>query len=762
MRNILIRLLVCSIVAPISTAALAQSDDETAEGVLEEIIVTSDRRERAVMDVPQSIQAVTEAQLQLPTLNDLSDIQNLVPGATTFSNKAPNKEGIQFRGSGIVQSGASDGQAPVGYYVDDVPYVDISTPVPPPIGTFDLQRIEILRGPQGTSYGQDSSAGSVILRTNPVDLQNFGYKVRAGFSKVEGTKDNGYMIGGVLNLPIAEDVFGIRLSYFREEDSGYGVVSGQPEYDDPLANTRDTLRVKALWDVTEWLDLELTHSEWNTSYNILPGTQILDSTGGGMLLNPVSTAMLLDLFPDGQIENDYEIKWTTLLAVFDLGFAELTSSTGFVDTPKKETISEFIFDIGLGPQESAVVFNQPAETFTQELRLVSTNDSPLQWLAGFFYMDAESNSSGFTDTPDFFFREAISDPIEAEAWAVYGEIEYQFNDQWSAKVGVRHHDEDRTNTSDYQSTSFFPDFTYFSDPLFGPYTDVIPTTVEKNSFDHTSYRIGVTWTPSENGMVYLMHSTANRAPIILGPNDRMALENAGFNPSSNIDPAELVNTELGTKWTLADGMFQLEAAYVYGDWNDLPMWADVNIPPMPIAMPIGGTDGLVETWELALNWAITDSFRMNYALAVTETEVKKVPPEGSVDGYPGAVRKGGDLFNYSPTTHNFGLSYAQAVSANWDLYSSLNYVTRDKPDGLNVFTAPTDYVPAADKYENLGFNIGMVRGPWDFTFSITNLTDHDGQYLPRTALGGGDAQLFGLIQQPRTYTIQVSYDGMMQ
>ena len=89
-------------------------------------------------------------------------------------------------------------------------------------------------------------------------------------------------------------------------------------------------------------------------------------------------------------KSKYEISWTTLLARFDLGFAELTSSTGFVDTPKKETNSEDIRS--LGRKSGVVLFNQPTESFTQQFRLVSTTESPLQWIAGAFYMDAESAS----------------------------------------------------------------------------------------------------------------------------------------------------------------------------------------------------------------------------------------------------------------------------------------------------------------------------------------------------------------------------------
>ena len=176
MNKFLLRILMLGMVLPAPVAVFSADDED--EAVIEEIIVSATRRDVAVMDIPQSIQAITEETLEMPIYNDVRDIYNLVPGAVVHSNKQPAQEGIQFRGSGITQSNAADGLPPVGYYIDDIPYVDISTPVPPPISTFDLQRIEIIRGPQGTSYGQDSTAGSVILRTNPVDLENFGYNAR--------------------------------------------------------------------------------------------------------------------------------------------------------------------------------------------------------------------------------------------------------------------------------------------------------------------------------------------------------------------------------------------------------------------------------------------------------------------------------------------------------------------------------------------------------------------------------------------------------
>ncbi|MEL7185675.1 MAG: TonB-dependent receptor, partial [Pseudomonadota bacterium] len=142
--------------------------------------------------------------------------------------------------------------------------------------------------------------------------------------------------------------------------------------------------------------------------------------------------------------------------------------------------------------------------------------------------------------------------------------------------------------------------------------------------------------------------------------------------------------------------------------------------------------------------------------AFTDTEVQKIPTAPEVVGYIPAVVVGGDLYNYSPATHNIGINYDQELGGDWELFVSANYVTRDKPDGVNAFDlTATEFVPAAEKFENLSINIGARRGAWDVAFSVDNVTDFDGMYFPGTSI-----ETAGLIPYPTTYSIQVSYDGM--
>jgi len=267
----------------------------------------------------------------------------------------------------------------------------------------------------------------------------------------------------------------------------------------------------------------------------------------------------------------------------------------------------------------------------------------------------------------------------------------------------------------------------------------------------------VNWRPTEEGLVYLTNSSSHRAPILLLASDLRQIEMAGLEiPTGTFDAAKLINTELGTKWTLLEGKMQLEAAYVFSDWTNIPMWAQLNVPPFGLSLPVGGTDGDIKTIELGIAWAIHDYFTLNYGGAFTDTKVTNIPDGDDVTGYPPAVQLGGDLFNYSPTTHNFGLNYNQAVGNGWNLFGGLNYVIRDRPDGINVFDlSATEYVPSRDKFKNLSLNFGASKDRWTVTFAVANATNERGMFQPATA-----NRIDGFILAPRTYSLQFTYDHM--
>ena len=738
-RSYVAYLLAAAIVLPGSVGA--STDGTSAD--LEEVIVTATRRAKSIMEVDLSIQAISEETMALPTYKDINDLFNLVPGATMHGHKQPSSEVVQLRGSGLIQTNAGDGASPVGYYVDDIPFVDVFGSVPPPIGTFDLQQAEILRGPQGTSYGQDSVGGSILLRTNPVNLEKFGYKVRAGFSERDG--NNGSNFGAVVNVPLS-DTFGIRIAAQRETDPSFGRVENRPDIDDANEYDRTTLRLKALWQISESIEAEATYNSWETDYNYMPGYQIADTTSGELINWESTIPMLLSLYPDGRIEQDFEVEWTTLRVTADLGWATLTSSTGLVELPQKQNNNEVTFDIGLGPQFTAVIFNEPSETFTQEFRLVSTDDGPLQWIAGLYYQEGEQHAVGFASTPDFFYDQSYNDRREYERTSVFGEIEYALSDNLTVMAGLRTNDEEREEINNAAVA-------YFGvDPLFGPYSFANPETTTEQKFNNLSHRIGINWTPSDNSLIYLTHSSVARAPTLLSATDESSLADAGINPPGDFDVNETINTELGAKWSTLDGSLDLEAAFVIVDYKDVPLWVTVPISPFPTGMPIADTEFEAEIIEFTARWTLSDNLSVSYAGAFTETELTKLPNAGTI---PAMLREGGELFNYHPDTHNFGLDYANETDNGLEYSLSLNYVYRSKPNGIESIFSSQSYTPARDAFEYMTISAGFSKGPWTLDLAVENATDFNGMYQPASA---NNDPLWRAIMPPRTISMQVSYD----
>ncbi len=747
-----IRIMTLGLLYPASFVSIA---DDTDMAEVDEIIVSATRREESVMEIPQSVQAIPRQTLSMPIYRDVTDIYNLVPGATTAitqGGKPPAGDGIMLRGAGITQTNASGGMQPVGYYIDDIPFIDINTMTPPPLGTFDLDQIEVLRGPQGTTYGQDSSAGSVIMRTAPVNLSETGYLARTGMMSYGKGGDMGLTYGGVINVPIVEDKLGIRISYLSETDPGHGIVQGRPEVDYAHEEERVTMRTKVTYMPSDSVELTLTHSEWETDYFFLPGTSLKQSDNGVMEVAEIGWDFGLEVFPDGIFRNKNHTAWTTALAKFDLGFANLTYSYGDVDVKTRDGNQED-FSYGI-----VTISDTPSKTTSHEIRMVSQSDGPLGWIVG--YMSFDSEGTGSTQYNYATYGEYDSRTASAqEATALYGELTYDVSDTISIFGGIRSHDEEASEASSLTMRATADVYGY-DDPATGPFTGYVltPEAVEPYSHDNTSYRVGIEWKPQEDGLVYLSRSTASRAPIRVSGANLVALRDANLTGLIPEDSTDLVSTEIGTKWTLNDGDLKLELVYALGQWEDLAMRAGLNIPSA-LALPMGNTDADVTSIEVSVEANLTDNLSLTYAGGFTDTEVTAVPDPAVVTGFPGAVKVGGELYNYSPTTHSLSLNYQQELSNGSQMYASGTYASRSKINAFSTLASVMGdlccYKPAPSGYKNLSLSAGVRRDSWDFNVSLTNATDFDGMYGMVFTEGGP-----GLISMPRAIHLQVTYDNL--
>ena len=193
LKTTLYGLTVGMLTAALSTApAIAAEDEEENNEEMEEVTVMATRRATDVMETPFAMQAFSGAQLEEENILDTRDLYDHIPGLLVTDENSRNDHTVHMRGSSITSASADDGQSAVGYYVDDVPWVSVSSQVSPNIDYFDVKRVEVLRGPQGTSFGQDAMGGTFRVYTNDPDLNEPGYKVKVGYKNRSRAQTNGY------------------------------------------------------------------------------------------------------------------------------------------------------------------------------------------------------------------------------------------------------------------------------------------------------------------------------------------------------------------------------------------------------------------------------------------------------------------------------------------------------------------------------------------------------------------------------------------
>jgi outer membrane receptor protein involved in Fe transport len=752
--------LIAAVLCSLFSTSTAFAQDAEARDV-EEVIVTATRRETDVMETPFSIQAFSGEALELQNITQSRDLYDYLPGITIQEENAQTDHTVQMRGSGISSVGPDDGMSALGTYIDDIPYLDITSQVAPPIDYFDIQRIEVLRGPQGTSFGQDSVGGSIRIYTNDPDLDEFGFKVKTGWLARESSEGDGWNGGIVVNVPVVEDVFGVRGTFSKSYDPGFGTVNTRPDIDNPTEVDIESYRVKALWQPTEDISVTLGLNKWDTEILFFTSANRQDTRDGKLILSPVTNRVALVRFPDGVPDNTHEIELNSLLVKWDLGFADLTASTAEMDADNRQ------FNWGTSPFGVGILFNVPNESTTHEVRLVSKGESALQWLAGAYLQDAKSGTTGIVDL-DFggFQRTYISyTPRTSDAWAVYGEVSYEINDQWVVLAGLRHQEDDRVAFNSEQDR----------DPLVDPIggsTGGVPTpgmysgpflVNESNdfSFSNTHPRLNVTYYPTDNSMLYVNAATAFRAPIFVRGQQQVDLEQAGLSNLVSKDGTEITSTEFGGKWTLLDGRLELQGALAYADWKDVPIgvtWeVDENndgLPDRNASGPISGASAEIWTWEWSARWRITDQLTVGYLGAHIDGEItddKSNTP--GVTNYPDVLKSGGDLPNVSDWTHSVNLQYDTPLfDTGWQLYASANLSYRSKPGAADP--SQPKLVPADTAWRSASLTLAATKGPWTVDFSSTNVFNFDEPYTP-----GSSATQTGAIPMPRAYQLQLTYDG---
>ncbi len=625
------------------------------ESGLEEVLVTATRRSESLQDIPINITALNGTMIERERLTDLTDIARMVPGMTVVDQGPRSSQTLTVRGLNVDSITATDqnnnGGNTVGTYIGEIPlYIDLKL--------NDMERVEVLMGPQGTLYGAGTMGGAVRYIPNRPQTDALSYQVRGDGYDLSHSDDLGYEGGGTINIPIIADKLALRASLDYVDDPGFvdynylvrttGVSNPQPNFNDP-SDVSANLKQKK--DAN-------TEQTWSNRVALRYTGDTLDSTLSYYYQDQDIGARQINhqaAFGTGKYEaahrflepNTRKNELLALEMVKDLGFAQLTSATGYSEYTENgqrdQTDLLLTFETGyeLFPNFAAYTReNADEDTFTQELRLVSTSEGPFNWIVGAFYNDNQTDSLSQEFTPGFDqfavdelegvqlrpdsleYYEAI-EQTEKET-ALFGELGYRITDAWQVTVGARWFKYENDITSGFA--------TPLADTVYGGAPpDSLNLTSQSNDVDDNDsiFKFNTSYDFSDDIMAYATISEGyrlggfNSAPPCVIPLD--PFQNVCALPDEeSFKPDTTTNYEIGVHSQFGDSLIVNGAVY-FIEWDDVQLGSVTTNGDIPITANGGSAEST--GFEVSSQYYITPVLSVSGAYAYTNAELTQDAPD---------------------------------------------------------------------------------------------------------------------------------------
>jgi iron complex outermembrane recepter protein len=686
-RSALKAISVLALVSALSAPAFAQEAAEEEEEGSGDIVVTAQKREQLLSDVPAAIQAISGDVLERRGTRDLNQLVEFIPGASVVSKAAPGFETIQIRG---ISSGTV-GDATVGYYIDDIIFNVPNLQLAPPSRLLDLERTEILRGPQGTLYGNGAMGGLIRLVTTSPDTNEFDIKAQGELSFTDGGGTN-YAGDAAVNVPLASDVAGLRISGGYERLSGFADSATENNLNDVRSwNIRGKLLVRPADNVDVTLGIWHIDNHQDYSNNLL-------SVDPPRVQNPFGvTNPLIETvatFYSGAI------KW-------DLGGVSLETGTSYIDHRLTiDSVVESTFPVAPGvalPIGIRNASNFDTSSFSQEIRLVSNADGPFNWIVGGLYTNATITSDIDVNIrglgPVIPFLNVVDAPLKTESYAIFGEVSYELLDgRLIPLIGLRYFNDDRSASG----ATTFGGVTTLDD--------------ESGSFDALSPRFNLTFTPNDDTLFYANIARGFRSGTIQTGAQAQLAQATPVDTDVIIDEDSLWSYEIGTKLTF--DRFFIDASLYYTDWSD------IQIPfntPFGLPAVVNGGDAQIYGIDLGFNWRTPlPGLTLQAVANFNSAEFKNVNPQ--LAAALATAQNGERLPGVPKNNYSFGATYSTALTESVDLnlYGAYSFRNRqsDLASGL-----------LGGRLSNLTLRAGLETDQFRLDVFADNLTNERGPVL---------------------------------
>lgn len=719
----------------------------------DEIVVTAQKREERLIDVPSAVTAIGGATLTERNLTRIEEIAAHTPGLSVNQTGV----GVQLTLRGLNASGLG---ATTAILVDDVPLTSASSyqqTTTPNFDTYDLQRIEVLRGPQGTLYGASALGGLVKYVTKAPNLARFEGRGQVEINDVRGG-ETGLSARAAVNVPIIEDAVAIRVSGLFERLPGY--------IDNDLRGDRNAnggerygIRGSLLWQASPDFSVRLGAIWQRDDLDATPTVELVGAmlTPASPPANATSIAHGGDLQRNSRIaepvKRDAQIYSATLN--YDAGAVAITSVTSLARTRVNMTL-----DVGYDSAAPGVSFGdfvspfygQPisirsdnlasVRRFNQEIRIASTpGDGPLDYLVGLFYADEKSRIVQVFDVLSVaqpatvltvpFPGGALDIPASYEELAGFGQLSWHVAPNVEVTAGGRY----SRNWQQSQATKLFG----FATQLTGNVTDPL----SKVSDGKATWSGAISWHPAERVNLYARVATGYRPG---GPNATPPVVPSGY--LTRYEPDTTVNYELGAKGELFDRRLAFDVSLFTIGWSDIQI-PTISINPdtgVPLNFTANGGKARSRGVEYALRLAASPALSVSVSGSFVDAELRADAP--TIDG----VR--GDQLPYVPKFANtVSVDYRAPVGGDAEVFAGIDWAYVGARYSNFAATPVHTIHQRLPAYHSVNLRGGVDFGRFQIDAFVTNVGDSRGLYSYLSG-AGANATGTGIVQQPRTFGLR--------
>ncbi len=722
---------------------MAQQDTDPArEQMLEEVVVTARMREESLQSVPLSETAFTASQITDANIDQVGDFIGLTPNVTVALSQSAGISFLTIRGIPQVRNG----EPPVATVVDGVLQTNSRQFTQ---DLFDIQSIEVLRGPQGALYGRNAIGGAILINTKQPTNELEGH-VRLGYGT--GTE---YLTEGVVSGPIIEDKLLFRLAARYTDRDGYFTNFNLNRKIDPYEDltVRGMLKLQASDNFMADFRFSTGHTEAGSNlFRYQPAILTTDRNSLDTSLPfpfdfSIADSNLVDRhFNQTNLgANTRDVDELSLKLDYTAEFGTFTSTTSYNQIEEYIEGDQFPYTAALTQSYFGGAFIADGgqtqyvdiDTWSQEFRITSPADQRIRWMAGVYYLETNRFISTTTSDDlglglehverDPFFNSSFNptssffaDDNNNKAWAVFGNIAYDMTDRLEASFAIRYDEDKREQVVDPRNTGG------------------VPGAVNRHTFSKAQPKVALRYQASDDVSVYTSWGIGFRSGQFNQNGVKEAAASIGINGVGDFVKEETASTfELGFKSELIGNRLRVNGS-IYHTTDKNPAYF-VFIGPISaqVLVPIDKVD--LAGGELEAIAKITDSFDIYAAFGITDSEIKEYAVDPSLVG------------NHAPyvakSTLNLGAQYRANITDNLVIFARADYEKR----GVQSWS-PENLTPRnALNLVNARLGIEDANGRWSLTGSAVNLTDkvYNSEYV-----GGG----FSHPAPPRIWTIDLRYN----